>query len=242
MPSAEILLTCEHGGNRIPGCYRRFFEGAGQALASHEGADLGALQVARQLAVRLDAPLIGSTISRLLVDLNRSVGHPRLFSRFSAQLPDQLRREVVERYYLPHRNAVEDWIRERVDRGARVVHVGVHSFAPRMRGQVRKADVGLLYDPSRRLESALCREWADAMKRLAPSVRVRRNYPYRGVSDGLTTALRRRFRPGSYLGIELELNQAQLAAHGRRMRALSDRIARALETAVAAVPQLSSRS
>jgi predicted N-formylglutamate amidohydrolase len=242
VPSPEILLTCEHGGNRIPARYRRFFGAAGAALAGHEGADLGALQVARLLAARLDAPLIGSTVSRLLVDLNRSVGHPRLFSRFSAQLPAEAQGEVIDRYYLPHRNAVEDWIGERIDRDTRVVHVGVHSFAPRLRGRVRNADVGLLYDPARRLESALCREWAGAIAGDPTALRVRRNYPYRGVSDGLTTALRRRFRAGSYLGIELELNQARLALQGRRLRLLSDLIARALETAIAAVPRLSSRS
>jgi hypothetical protein len=35
---------------------------------------------------------------------------------------------------------------------------------------------------------------------------LRRNYPYRGQSDGLTTALRRQFG-ARYLGIELEINQ-----------------------------------
>ena len=32
------------------------------------------------------------------------------------------------------------------------------------------------------------------------------NYPYRGVSDGHTAALRRRFRK-RYLGLEIEVNQ-----------------------------------
>lgn len=240
MPSPEILLSCEHGGNRIPARYRRFFLGAGEALAGHEGADLGALPVARLLAARLDAPLLSSTISRLLIDLNRSVGHPRLFSRFSTQLPAEQRRDVIERYYLSHRNAVEGWIRERVERGMPVVHVGVHSFAPQLHGRVRNADIGLLYDPARRLESALCRRWADTIAGSAAGLRVRRNYPYRGVSDGITTALRRRFDPARYLGIELELNQTGVAATAQQ-RALSDLIARALEMAVATVPQLSSR-
>ena len=40
------------------------------------------------------------------------------------------------------------------------------------------------------------------------SLRVRMNYPYQGRSDGHTTALRRLFGSGEYIGIELEVNQA----------------------------------
>ena len=70
---------------------------------------------------------------------------------------------------------------------------------------MRDFDVGLLYDPAREAEVGLAAQWARAM-RSGGSVRVRRNRPYRGTADGLTTTLRRRFGP-RYLGIELELNQ-----------------------------------
>ena len=43
--------------------------------------------------------------------------------------------------------------------------------------------------------------------------RVRRNYPYLGKGDGLTTWLRRRFFSSEYAGVEIELNQAALAKH-----------------------------
>jgi hypothetical protein len=36
---------------------------------------------------------------------------------------------------------------------------------------------------------------------------VRRNYPYRGVSDCLVTTLRRQFAGERYLGLEIEVNQ-----------------------------------
>src|SRR5689334_17093692 len=74
---AFILITCEHGGNRIPPKYRALFRNARALLDSHRGYDAGALAMARDLAAALQAPLISSTVSRLLVDLNRSVGHPR---------------------------------------------------------------------------------------------------------------------------------------------------------------------
>jgi hypothetical protein len=41
----------------------------------------------------------------------------------------------------------------------------------------------------------------------APALAVRRNYPYLGKNDGLTTSLRRRFEPAAYVGVEIEINQ-----------------------------------
>ena len=49
---------------------------------------------------------------------------------------------------------------------------------------------------------------------------MRRNYPYAGRGDGLTSRLRRRFPRGAYVGIELEVNQGIVFAAGRRWTAL----------------------
>src|SRR3954454_24119921 len=73
----RYLVTCEHGGNRIPARYRPLFAGAEALLESHRGYDPGALQLGREIAAALDAPLVSANVSRLLVDLNRSIGHPR---------------------------------------------------------------------------------------------------------------------------------------------------------------------
>ena len=42
---------------------------------------------------------------------------------------------------------------------------------------------------------------------LAPGLRLRRNYPYRGGGDGLATLLRKRYDQDAYIGIELEVSQ-----------------------------------
>jgi predicted N-formylglutamate amidohydrolase len=75
--ATAFLVTCEHGGNRIPAPYRKLFVRQRALLDSHRGWDPGALQMARALSTALRAPLVASTTSRLLVDLNRSAGHPR---------------------------------------------------------------------------------------------------------------------------------------------------------------------
>lgn len=209
-PRPALLLTCEHGGNRIPAEYRALFAGHGERLAGHQGYDAGALACARGLSAALRAPLIHAEVSRLLVDLNRSPHHPALFSDLTRALPGAQREAILARHYFPHRRRIERWIAARVRAGRIVLHVAVHSFTPVLGGKVRGADLGLLYDPARPLEARLCRRWQAAL-RDAGGLRVRRNYPYRGVSDGLTTYLRGRFPRRLYAGVELEINQDILA-------------------------------
>lgn len=211
----RIILTCEHGGNRVPPRYATCFAGAEDLLASHRGYDIGALSVARELADVLAAPFHPATVTRLLVELNRSVGHPRLFSERVRDLDEAEKALILARYYVPHRRRVEQAIAQAVRARLRVLHVAVHSFTPVLGGEVRNADVGLLYDPARPGEQAVCSWWKQILEELAPALRVRRNYPYRGNADGFTTYLRTCFPDRSYLGVELEMNQAMLRGPAR---------------------------
>ncbi len=229
-----FLITCEHGGNRIPAPYRRLFRGHRTLLDSHRGYDPGALVMARQLARAFRAPLVTSTISRLVVDLNRSIGHPQLFSAATRGAPATLRAEIVEQHYLPYRTKVERLVSRSVARARRVIHISSHSFTPELDGRVRRADVGLLYDPARHGEAELCARWKASLAQLAPEFRVRRNYPYAGKGDGLTSHLRRLFPPSAYVGIELEVNQGIVLAAGRRWTRLRSALIDSLRTACAA--------
>ncbi len=208
-PAAAVVVSCEHGGRRVPDEYRPLFASTAAALAldSHRAHDEGAAVVARALARRLSAPLFIGETTRLLVDLNRSLGHPQLFSEFTRALPAAARAAIVEQHYRPYRVAVESAVAAAAAHG-QVVHVSAHSFTPELAGQVRRADVGLLFDPRRAGEAAFAALWREALRAtLPPASIVRRNYPYRGVADGFTTALRKRWPADRYLGLELEVNQ-----------------------------------
>jgi len=218
--SDAFLITCEHGGNRIPAPYRDLFQGQRRALDSHRGYDPGALRMAQDLARAFKAPLVASTVSRLLVDLNRSIGHPQLFSAATRGVPARLRAEILAQHYLPYRSQVEQLVGQSVARGRRVIHIASHSFTPELDGRLRLADVGLLYHPGRRGEAALCARWKASLAALAPALRVRRNYPYAGKGDGLTSHLRLRFPSRAYVGVELEINHAIALAAGRPWTAL----------------------
>jgi predicted N-formylglutamate amidohydrolase len=188
--------------------------------------------VARALSRTLRAPLFAATVTRLLVDANRTRGHFALFSERSRALPEREREALLARYHAPHWRRVRDAVESR-DGEARVVHVGVHSFTPVWNGAPREVDVGLLYDPTRPAEAAFCDAWARALKEADPSLRVRRNAPYRGISNCLPTALRRELPAARYLGLELELSQARLAAASGRAR-MARLVARSLQEVLAA--------
>ena len=223
-----FIITCEHGGNTVPARYRALFRGQESVLASHRGHDPGALVMARQLARSLGAPLVSSTITRLLVELNRSPGHRQMFSDMTRGLPPEALAAIVARYYQPYRSRVELLVGSAIAAGRRVVHVSSHSFTPALDGVTRNADVGLLYDPRRAPERALCARWKDAVFTLDSTLRVRRNYPYAGKGDGLTKYLRSRFPARRYIGIELEVNQRIALAGGREWLALRGVLVEAL--------------
>ena len=225
-----ILLTCEHATFYIPPEYRRWYALQRSVLRTHEGIDFGARWLARQLQVSLKASLFSASVSRLLVDLNRSIDHPQLFSRFVPK-DTLLRQALLARYYHPYRAAVLNWVQSQIATEL-VVHFGIHSFTPIFPGSDRKFDLGLLYDPSSLLEASLVRE-IEALIPAGGLFSLRHNQPYLGTDDGLTTALRTGF--GSrYGGIEIEVNQ-RLVDDRDKMRALAEWLPAAIAQAVALV-------
>jgi predicted N-formylglutamate amidohydrolase len=229
-----FLITCEHGGNRIPAPYRQLFRGQQGLLKSHRGYDPGALVMAQDLAAAFDAELVTATTSRLLIDLNRSIGHPRRYSAMTRAAPATVRKKIAERYYEPYWDEVNRFVSQSIARGRRVIHISSHSFTPLLNGKRRRADVGLLYDPARQGELALCAHWKASLTAMAPRLRIRRNYPYAGKNDGLTTELRQRFSAKAYIGIELEVNQRIVFAAGRPWTELRGVLIKSLRAACAA--------
>ena len=229
----SLLFSCEHGGNRVPPRYRRLFGELHQALETHRGYDFGALRMARELSASFDAPIVASTVTRLLVDLNRSLGHRRLHAESVRHAPREVRDRIVAEHYLPYRAQTENLIRGAIARGRRVIHVAAHSFTPELNGKVRTADVGLLYDPGRAGERRTSARWKAALLDALPHLRVRRNYPYSGTDDGFMPFLRSRFRPSAYIGIEIEINQAIVVGAPRHWAELRSAVIESLRATLA---------
>jgi predicted N-formylglutamate amidohydrolase len=207
----KCIISCEHASNRVPLRYVHLFHDKGKILSSHQAYDPGAAKLARWLGGELQTPVYLGSITRQLIDLNRSRSNRKsLFTQYSRKLDQNDRSRLLKQYYQPYRENVEEAVGRIANDGKPVLHISVHSFASARKGKVRKADIGLLYDPARKVEKDICAYMAELLKREVVSLQVRRNYPYLGKTDGFTSFLRQRYPAKVYAGIEIEVNQSLL--------------------------------
>jgi len=204
----EIIITCEHGGSEIPDKYADLFKDQKELLESYRGYDPGALEHAKKLAEIFSAPLHYTLISRTLVDFNRSpYNWDELFTEVTGDLDDKTKQSIMDDYYWPYRQPVEDKIRGWIDEGKKILHLSIHSFTHNFKGMTRDTDIGLLYDPERESEVEFCKAWRDALVHEDATPRIDMNEPYAGTDDGFTLYLRKLFREEQYVGLELEFNR-----------------------------------
>ena len=201
----KLVLTCEHAFPDIPEKYKDLFSSDPDVLSTHEAYDPGSFDLFQFLKPLSDFNHY-QEIGRLLIESNRSLKHQKLFSRFSAGLDASEKQEILNTYYLPYRLKVENNIQNLIEKGDEVLHISVHSFTPELYGEIRNADLGILFDPSKNREKMISRLWKETLNRNKIRFKVRLNYPYLGKADGFTTSLRKMF-PENYSGIELEVNQ-----------------------------------
>jgi predicted N-formylglutamate amidohydrolase len=232
----QVVVSVEHASHAVPAGLGSLGLAAAY-LKTHHGWDPGAANVARILAASCGAPLHLGRWTRLLADLNRSENHRWVVPKTSggrpvpanAELSRAERLERLERYWLPYRAAVEADLDRRVDGFGRALHISVHTFTPRLNGETRHCDIGLLYQPSRRGERAMADRWDRLLT--GRGYRVRRNYPYSGLDDGFCMRMRAQRSPRSYLGMEIEMNQQALqdqASLRRMAQAFADALGREL--------------
>jgi predicted N-formylglutamate amidohydrolase len=178
--NAPVLLLCDHAGRRVP----RALGGLGVEAACferHIAWDIGAAEVARRLAVRLDAPLVYSNYSRLVVDVNRRPDDPTCIPEESdgtrvpgnCNLSAALRAVRLEQVHEPYHRLVGGRLSLLRQRGVPAV-VSVHSFTPVFRTIERPWHIGVLWNRDGRLAQPL-------IKRLAElDIVVGDNQPYSG--------------------------------------------------------------
>ena len=214
----KLMLTCEHASNRLPAAFKKAVPA--KVIETHRAYDIGAVQVFRKL-VKFAKPEFSceGKISRLFVDLNRTITNKAAFSEYYETLEtcdkaaaDKATAQATA-YWTEYRANIEKFVAKNIDSNSKVrkndvaiVHLGIHSFTPVLNGKVRNTDIGILYDPARPQERTYANVIKDEIKRLYPTMKVHFNYPYKGTSDGLTTTLRKKFGP-RYVGIEIEINQ-----------------------------------
>jgi predicted N-formylglutamate amidohydrolase len=157
-----FVLVCDHASNRLPVRLGALGLDA-PSLESHIAWDPGALGVARALSRRLDAPLLFSTVSRLIIDCNRPLDAPDLVAATSettaipgnADLDPGERARRIQEVYEPYHAAISRCLNGRAARGLPTAVLAVHSFTPVYKGVARPWHVGILFDRDRGLAELL---------------------------------------------------------------------------------------
>lgn len=223
----KLIISCEHAVNTVPEKYYSFFKDNKSVLNSHRAYDIGARELYETLVQNLNPDFCKKgDVSRLLIELNRSLHHPQLFSEFTKSLGKNEKEELIVNYYRPYRTEIENFITSNIKSSFNILHVSVHSFTNELKGIKRNADLGILYDPKRATEKKFAKTYKSALRSQLPSFKVRFNYPYLGTADGFTSYLRKKF-PQQYVGIELELNNSYATA--KNFREIQMKLGKALE-------------
>lgn len=218
------LITCEHAVKDVPEKFWPLFKGHQDVLDSHRGWDPGTWKLSSKLAMTLGGPLLLGSCTRLLIELSREENSPELFSEFTANLDPDQKEYLLEKYYHKFRFQATDMLDLAKDRDQTVLHLSIHSFTPVLNGGERKMDIGLLFDPERLEEKEFCERWKEELKKTDPTINVVFNEPYTGLSDGLTSWLRKSYSGSFYQGIELEMNHKNFYEDKKRWYELTEAV------------------
>lgn len=213
--AGRFVLACEHASNYIPPEMGDL--GLDEsARQSHIAWDPGALDVAREMARRLDSPLAVQHVSRLVYDCNRApmtagaIPETSEIYRIPGNAglsPDQrMRRQRL--FYEPFRAAlagVLDGLSGRFP-----ILLTVHSFSPVYAGTRRDMDIGLIDDGDDRFARAMF-----GVMREKTRLVVRRNAPYCR-EDGVTHTLALHAAARGLLNVMIEVRNDLLAAPEER--------------------------
>ncbi len=210
---APVVLVCDHASNIIPGGLNRLGLGA-VALSQHIAWDIGAAQVARLLAERLDAPAVLAGYSRLVIDCNRSPGDPTSIAQVSdgivipgnLDLDDAAAESRLNEVFWPYHHAITQMLahRWRHGRGRAPTLIAIHSFTPVMNDFRRPWQIGVLWNRDPRLALPIL-----TRLRLDPGLCVGDNEPYSGREVVFTMATH-----GGAAGlshVEIEIRQDLIA-------------------------------
>lgn len=188
---SPFVLVCDHASNRFPEPYGDHGLTPHQRLM-HIAWDPGALAVALELATLLDAPLIHSTVSRLLIDCNRDINAIDLIPVVSERtdiaanvgISQAEREDRINNFHAPFHAAIDTLLEARQAEGRPAILVTIHSFTPTYKDVVRPWPVGLIHGTDETFTRAL----HEALAADDPRLDVGWNEPY-SARNGVTYTL-----------------------------------------------------
>ena len=230
--ASPFVIVCDHASNRIPKKYGNLGLTASERL-SHIAWDPGALAVGHQLSDLLDAPLVQSTVSRIVIDCNRDLDAPDLIwtlseaTRIAANenLAADERQYRIDHFHRPYHASIETLLEARRHAGMETILVCMHSFTPVYHGVSRPWPIGVIHGR----DTTYTRALFDALHADDPGLNVCWNEPYAAL-NGVTLTLEKH---GDGRGIDatmIEIRHDEILEPAG-VTTWSARLARCLETA-----------
>jgi len=238
--TSPFVLVCDHASHFIPAEYGDMGLSPTERL-SHIAWDPGALAVSRGLSELLDAPLVASRISRLVIDANRDVTSPGLIwtlseaTRIAANEklgPTELRHRIGA-YHRPYHAAIEDVLDRRQRAGQEAILVCVHSFTPVFLGASRPWEIGVIHGKDARFTRAL----NTALTADAPNLNIGWNEPYSALT-GVTYTLEHHGDERGFDATMIEIRHNEIL-EPRGVAYWAELLARCLNAARVSLPRAS---
>lgn len=207
--SNELILIADHASNRVPRCLHQLGL-SDQLLSSHIAWDAGTADLARHLSKLLDAPLLLSNYSRLVIDCNRAAHSAEAILEVSdgTQIPGNFDLSAehiesrVQTIYGPYHNAIESFLEAR--KGKNTSILSIHSFSPELQGKKRPWSIGVCYGDDSRLARAML-PW---LTELVPGP-VGDNQPY-SIEDNIDYSLPHHAGSRGLLQVMLEVRRDKI--------------------------------
>ena len=226
--AGPLVIVCDHASNRMPEDYPSFGF-VEDALNTHIAWDPGALQVARRLSARSDAPLFWPDVSRLVIDCNRAPDASSLIVAESEgrkveanrAVSDEERARRLAHIHAPYHAAIEACLDRRAVAKRPTALVAIHSFTPVYFGKARPWQVGIVFDDDRRLADLLIRG-LDA----DPALTVGINEPY-SPADQVYYTVARHSRARGLPAAMIEIRNDEIGDEAGQ-RSWADRVANIL--------------
>ena len=160
----NIIIICDHATNTVPPTIAGGDLGLQTSdMQRHIAYDIGAANVSSHLGMLLDAPVVCSNFSRLVIDPNRGEDDPTLLMRvYDGTLIPANRHatnadleERLELCYHPYHAEIARLVAERDT----PTIISIHSFTPQLKGRPpRPWEVSILSNHDRRLSNPLLDE------------------------------------------------------------------------------------
>jgi len=206
-----LQLICDHASNVVPGSLNALGLDH-HVFERHIAYDIGAAAVTRNIANALNAPAVFAGFSRLVIDLNRPLGHPESMPETSDNidipgnhdLSETARKIRSDALFNPYHEAINQSISHTWQKGPAPVLFSIHSFTPNMNGEVRPWDVGILWNRDPRLALPLIA----GLKKTG--LNVGDNQPYSG-RDNLAYTVDMHGTAAGLTNCVIEIRQDQIA-------------------------------